>query len=109
MRKDLLKISGWTSGSVLAQSGHIFCKLLVEHSQNPRLVSYLKDINNMTKVVLSVKNQSQLKLLQQEFLENLVVYSVWEEKPENQDVGLATVPYEPEEIRHLLKRCSLYS
>jgi peptidyl-tRNA hydrolase len=108
MRKDLFKLHNWTAGSILAQAGHVCCKLMVEHSKNDKLQKYLQNTNEMVKVVLSVKNKSQLALLREELQSEGILYSTWTEMPEDQEICIATIPYEPQEIRHLLKRCSLY-
>lgn len=94
--------------SILAQAGHGCSKLIWNQRTNDRVLEYMKDPNHMTKVVLSVKNQSQLSLLEEELKAGSLQFETWTEQPENQKICLVTVPYEPEEIRPLLKRCSLY-
>ena len=66
---DLLKLPGWTIGSIMAQVGHGVCKILELHRSSTNLSNYLQEVNSMTKVVLSVKNQPQLVLLQKELSE----------------------------------------
>lgn len=111
MRKDLLKIPGWTTGSIIAQASHAVCKVVWMHRDNVLIQEYLNDPDwNMTKVVLSVKNENQLKLLSQELKDAGFTNELWTEQPENKDMCLVTLPYEPEVIRPVLgKRCSLYS
>lgn len=110
IRKDLLKLPNFTSGSVIAQASHGVCKLLWIHRENPKILDYMKDPNDMTKVVLSVKNENQLQLLSKELQDAGFLNEVWNEKPECKDMCLVTLPYEPEEIRPVLgKRCSLYT
>lgn len=96
-------------GSIIAQAGHGVSKTLWIHRDNLKVVDYMKDTNDMTKVVLSVKNSSQLKLLYNELLEAGFLSEIWTEQPENQDMCLVTLPYDPNQIRPFLKRCSLYS
>jgi peptidyl-tRNA hydrolase len=110
MRKDLSKISNFTAGSILAQASHGCCKLLWIHRDNPLVQAYMNDPNDLTKVVLSVKNENQLQLLSKELMDAGFINEVWNEKPECKDMCLVTLPYEPEEIRPFLgKRCSLYT
>ena len=109
MRKDLSKIPGWTMGSIIAQAAHNVSKLVWIHREHPIILDYMKDPNDMTKVVLSVKNENQLKLLSLELSSAGFINEIWRENPENKDMCLVTLPYEPEEIRPFLgKRCSLY-
>ncbi|KAJ3349808.1 hypothetical protein HDU91_006334 [Kappamyces sp. JEL0680] len=109
LRKDLAKLPGWTQGSIIAQAAHGVGKCLWVHGQHANMQRYMADVDNMTKVVLSVKNQSQLRLLHGELQAQGYDSVIWTEQPENQDMCLVTVPYEPEHIRPFLKRCSLYA
>jgi hypothetical protein len=61
-------------GSIMAQVAHGVCKLLELHRSSTNLSNYLQEVNSMTKVVLSVKNQSQLLKLQEELSEQGIIY-----------------------------------
>jgi peptidyl-tRNA hydrolase len=108
LRKDLYKIPGWTQGSIVAQAGHGVCKCIWKYGNHDSVKQYMADVDNMHKVVLELKNQNQLKFLGQQFTEANIDFVEWIEQPENQLTCIVSRPYEPEEIRPLLKKCSLF-
>jgi peptidyl-tRNA hydrolase len=114
LRKDLLKLAGWTNGSVIAQASHGVSKAIWKYRGHEAMVQYLEDIEHMHKVVLEMKNLSQLMSLSEQLRDLNFEFVEWVEQPENTltciilSLGLVTRPYEPEEIRPFLKKCALY-
>ncbi|KAJ2999893.1 hypothetical protein HDV02_001412 [Globomyces sp. JEL0801] len=62
LRRDLLKL-GFGPGSMISQACHGTSKLLWEYKNDPQVIEYMNDIENMHKVILEIKNLNQLELL----------------------------------------------
>jgi peptidyl-tRNA hydrolase len=54
VRADLLKTLNWPVGSVIAQACHACCAVTYLFHNDPHTQEYLKDLDNMHKVVLEV-------------------------------------------------------
>ncbi|KAJ3274246.1 hypothetical protein HDV01_003319 [Terramyces sp. JEL0728] len=108
LRKDLLKMAGWSQGSMIGQACHGVSKMLWEKRNDEAVIRYMEDMDNMHKVVLELKNASQLETLSTSLQENKIDFVRWVEMPENTLSCLVTKPYEPDDIRPLLKKCSLF-
>jgi peptidyl-tRNA hydrolase len=52
VRADLLKTLNWPVGAVIAQACHACCAVTYLFHNDPHTQEYLKDLNNMHKVVL---------------------------------------------------------
>lgn len=52
VRADLLKTLNWPVGSVIAQACHACCAVTYLYQNDPYTQEYLKDLDNMHKVVL---------------------------------------------------------
>lgn len=52
VRADLLKTLNWPVGSVIAQACHACCAVTYLYHNDPHTQEYLKDLDNMHKVVL---------------------------------------------------------
>jgi peptidyl-tRNA hydrolase len=52
IRADLLKTLNWSVGSVIAQACHACCAVTYLFCNDPHTQDYLKDLDNMHKVVL---------------------------------------------------------
>jgi len=56
VRSDLRSALSWPIGAVIAQCCHATAAVLHLNSEDADTVAYLKDLDNMHKVVLEVKN-----------------------------------------------------
>lgn len=54
VRGDLKKTLGWTTGALIAQACHATAAVTHLYRDDPHMVQYLQDMNNMHKVVLEV-------------------------------------------------------
>jgi hypothetical protein len=93
---------------------------LTRHENNTQ--SYLRNLENMRKVVLEVsicsynhkfltKNEQSLKSLAAALADNKVTHHLWIEHPENLPTALATAPLpsrSDEVVAAFKKYCSLY-
>jgi peptidyl-tRNA hydrolase len=109
LRKDLGLSLGWPLGSICAQAAHASVAAVWEFKEHPDTVTYCapERIDDMHKVVLEVKNETQLRALAEKLTENGVAHKLWLEQPENAATCLATRPYRKEEIAFLFKKCNL--
>lgn len=98
----------WEVGPLLAQASHATAAVNHIYNAHPNTVSYLTNLQNMHTVTLSVKTAGALVSLAESLKANNKLYYLWIENPENIPTCLATVAYEPDEIRPFLKKCSLY-
>eukprot|EP01134_Creolimax_fragrantissima_P003414 CFRG3414T1 len=107
LRKDLIRTLGWPVGSVVAQGCHASIAALMQHKDEPNVKSYLSNLDKMTKVVMEVKNESQLLKLSELLKCRNIVHRVWTEQPENYVTALATIPYTKEQFGDAFKKCQL--
>ncbi|KAG2180206.1 hypothetical protein INT43_003995 [Umbelopsis isabellina] len=111
IRKDLAKSLGWNTGSVITQGCHASTAVLELTKQESNTQAYLRDLENMRKVVLETKNEQSLKSLAAALTENKVTHHLWIEHPENLPTALATAPLpsrSDEVVAAFKKYCSLY-
>jgi peptidyl-tRNA hydrolase len=83
LRKDLLKLAGWTSGSIIAQASHGVSKAIWKYKDHEATRNYLDNMDHMHKVVLEMKNLSQLTTLAEQLRELNIDFVEWVEQPEN--------------------------
>ena len=104
-----MKSLAWPLGAVITQGCHAVSAVLWENRDDPAVVKYMRDLPNMHKVTLQVKNEAQLLKLAENLKENKIVYHLWTEQPENVSTSLATKPYLRSELGDMLKKCQLFS
>ena len=109
LRKDLGQGLGWPLGSICAQAAHASVAAVWEFREYAATIEYCSPdkINDMHKVVLEVKGETQLQNLSNKLTENGVQHKLWMEQPENYPTCLATRPYRKEEISQWFKKCNL--
>lgn len=56
IRGDLMKVLKWPLGAVIAQACHACTAVMTMYKDDNNVVEYTRDIDNMRKVVLEVKN-----------------------------------------------------
>ena len=54
LRGDLLRVDKWPIGAIVAQACHASTAVLHQFKDDPSTQQYLKDLDNMRKVVLEV-------------------------------------------------------
>jgi peptidyl-tRNA hydrolase len=71
LRKDLTKPPfSWPAGSMIAQGCHVVSKTLWELKEEPNVVAYMADIDNMHKVTLMAKDEEELRAVIEALTEN---------------------------------------
>ena len=62
LRKDLTKAPfSWPAGSMIAQGCHVVSKTLWELKEEPNVLTYMADIDNMHKVTLMATDEAELR------------------------------------------------
>ena len=56
LRRDLLSVKNWPLGALIAQACHASTAAIFGHHQNPIVEEYLKNLDQMHKVVVEVGN-----------------------------------------------------
>ena len=79
-------------------------KLLIDHKNNPNLIEYIANLNQMHKVILHGDIIQTKDILTR----NNILFSVWLEQPENIETCLCLVPYEKDEVKEYLKDSKLF-
>ena len=109
LRKDLGASLGWPLGSLCAQAAHASVAAVWEHRDHTDTVAYCAPdaIDQMHKVVLEVKGETQLLNLAAKLADAGVDHKLWMEQPENFATCLATRPYRKDEVAQWFKKCNL--
>lgn len=109
LRKDLGASLGWPLGSLCAQAAHASVAAVWEHRDHTDTVAYCAPdaIDQMHKVVLEVKGETQLLNLAAKLADAGVDHKLWMEQPENFPTCLATRPYRKDEVAQWFKKCNL--
>ena len=108
VRSDLIKTLNWPVGALLAQACHATTAVMHLFYQNEETQNYLKDLDNMHKIVLCVKNEEDLKSLAANLSENNVDHKLWIEQPENFPTCLAVRPYQKDQVQQHFKKLKLF-
>lgn len=93
LRGDLKDFS---KGSLIAQACHGTTLATFTHKDHPSTVAYLKNIHDMHKVVLKIK-EDDMPTIEAALTAEDVGFSVWIEAPENTATCLCTRPFVLEE------------
>ncbi|XP_072398232.1 putative peptidyl-tRNA hydrolase PTRHD1 [Diabrotica undecimpunctata] len=108
VRGDLLKALEWPAGAVIAQACHAVTAVTHLFYEDEFTQRYLKDLDNMHKVVLEAPDEKSLVNLKEKLEENSVKHKLWIEQPENIPTCLVVKPYPKEEIQKYFKRFKLF-
>ncbi|PSN57060.1 putative peptidyl-tRNA hydrolase PTRHD1 [Blattella germanica] len=108
VRGDLLKKLGWPVGSVIAQACHACCAVTHMFHDDPQTQEYLKDLDNMHKVVLEIPDKESLEKLDEKLKENGILHKMWIEQPENFPTCIVVKPYPKEEVQQYFKKLKLF-
>jgi peptidyl-tRNA hydrolase len=104
VRKDLK----WPLGALIAQCCHASTAAIHLNYTDEQCSQYLKDLNNMHKIVVAVPNEQELKLLADALNNNNIKYKLWIEQPENFPTCLAIKPYNKNLVASFFKAFKLF-
>ena len=111
LRRDLQETEGWPLGALVAQGSHAAVAAVAEHWDTPACRAYVAPdaIKRMTKAVLEVKGEPQLRGLAAKLEEGGAAHVLWVEQPENFPTCLATAPARKSTLAPFFKKCRLSS
>nr|ADD24398.1 protein C2orf79 homolog [Lepeophtheirus salmonis] len=107
IREDLVRSLAWPLGAVIAQGCHACVAVIHEFYHDEDTVKYLRDIDNMRKVVLKIKDEETLSALSKKLNDNEIKHKLWTEQPENYPTCIALKPYEKSRVHPFLKHLRL--
>lgn len=108
IRGDLLKELKWPVGAVVAQACHTVTAVTHLFHEDEITQLYLKDLDNMHKVVLEALDEKSLVELKQKLEQNGIKHKLWIEQPENIPTCLVVKPYPKEDIQKYFKTFKLF-
>ena len=108
VRGDLLAKLKWPIGAVLAQACHASSAAIHLFYNDEATQLYLKDLDNMHKVVLEAPDETALRSLSDKLKEANIDHKLWIEKPEDYATCLAAKPYQKEVVQKYFKKFKLY-
>lgn len=108
VRTDLLTSLGWPVGAVIAQACHATAAVTHLFHQDDNMQIYLKNLDNMHKVVLGIDSETKLRNLSSKLEEASVDHKLWIEQPEDIPTCLVTKPYLKEEVQKHFKKLKLF-
>ncbi|KAH8290038.1 hypothetical protein KR093_007666 [Drosophila rubida] len=107
VRSDLRNTLNWPLGAVIAQCCHATAAVMSLHVEDEETQAYLKDLDNMHKVVLEAKDEAALVKLSEKLKENEIKHKLWIEQPENTPTCLAIKPYVKDAVHKYVKNLKL--
>lgn len=108
VRGDLIKELKWPIGALIAQACHAVTATTHLFYDDPHTQEYLKDLDNMHKVVLEAPNETSLIELKDKLIEANINHKLWIEQPENIPTCLVAKPYPKEEVQRYFKKFKLF-
>ncbi|KAM7536799.1 hypothetical protein Aperf_G00000084396 [Anoplocephala perfoliata] len=109
IRSDLRSSLSWPLGAVIAQACHASTAALQKFADHDETKAYVADLENMTKIVLGIKDEVKLALLTERLENEKIDFVLWREKPENILTAVALRPYPKKAVKHLFSDYSLLS
>ncbi|EDW28051.1 GL27294 [Drosophila persimilis] len=107
VRSDLRSALNWPLGAIIAQCCHATAAVMHLNAEDAETVAYLKDLDNMHKVVLQAKDEAALVKLGEKLKENEIKHKLWIEQPENIPTCIALKPYVKESVHKYVKHLKL--
>ncbi|XP_052086494.1 putative peptidyl-tRNA hydrolase PTRHD1 [Mytilus californianus] len=108
VRRDVLKTLKWPVGALIAQACHACTAVMHNFYNHPDTQNYLKDLDNMHKVILEAKDEESLRSLSSVLTENSIDHKLWIEQPENISTCIAVRPYNKETVQQFFKEFKLF-
>ncbi|XP_026464416.1 putative peptidyl-tRNA hydrolase PTRHD1 [Ctenocephalides felis] len=109
VRGDLLRTLGWPVGAVVAQACHATTACMHLFRDDPDTQEYLKDMDNMHKVVLEAPNENTIQTLHTTLETEGIKHKLWIEQPENIPTCLALKPYPKDQVQKYFKKLKLFN
>lgn len=108
VRGDLIKEMKWPVGAVIAQACHAVTAVTHLFHEDKHTQEYLKDLDNMHKVVLEAPDEKSLVSLKEKLTSDDVKHKLWVEQPENIPTCLVAKPYPKEDVQKYFKKFKLF-
>ncbi|KAI6190976.1 Aminoacyl-tRNA hydrolase [Aphelenchoides bicaudatus] len=106
LRKDLETVLKWPIGALCTQAAHAATAVLWTYKDDPDVIEYMKDMDNMHKITLAVDDEGTLKDLAGRLDEANIQHKVWIE--DNMPVCIAIKPQPRAPLKAILGRLQLY-
>nr|CAB3265305.1 putative peptidyl-tRNA hydrolase PTRHD1 [Phallusia mammillata]CAB3265306.1 putative peptidyl-tRNA hydrolase PTRHD1 [Phallusia mammillata] len=108
LRGDLFRVLNWPVGAIIAQACHACTSVIWTYKEDPNVIEYTKDMDNMRKVVLEAKDEEHLQALSDVLQENKIDFKLWIEQPENTPTCIVVKPYKKDDVQAYFKKCKLF-
>ncbi|KAH8067676.1 aminoacyl-tRNA hydrolase [Aureococcus anophagefferens] len=111
LRRDLQESEGWPLGALVAQGAHAAVAAVVESMGADDTRAYVapEALGSMTKAVLELKGEPQLRALSEKLAADGRAHHLWVEQPENVATCLATAPGRKSALAPHFRKCRLSS
>ena len=103
VRTDL----NWNTGALIAQACHASVAAITSSMEHPNTRRYLKDLENMHKIVLKADNEDSLQQVQRNLSDARIHHHLWIEQPENIQTCLAVSPQPKTVVQTIFKHFKL--
>ena len=108
VRSDLMKTLSWPVGALIAQACHASTAVMHLFYDHEDTQNYLRELDSMHKIVLEVKDENELKKIDEKLTEGAIDHKLWVEQPENFPTCLAVRPYPKNQVQKYFKGLKLY-
>merc|ERR1712223_27536 len=108
VRSDLMKSLSWPVGALIAQACHASTSVMHLFYDHEDTQKYLRELDSMHKIVLEVKDENELKKIDDKLTEGTIDHKLWIEQPENFPTCLAVRPYPKDQVQKFFKGLKLY-
>jgi len=108
VRSDLMKSLSWPVGALIAQACHASTAVMHLFYDHEDTQKYLRELDSMHKIVLEVKDENELKKIDDKLTEGTIDHKLWIEQPENFPTCLAVRPYPKDQVQKFFKGLKLY-
>ncbi|XP_076227795.1 putative peptidyl-tRNA hydrolase PTRHD1 [Nomia melanderi] len=108
LRRDLLKVMKWPVGAIVAQACHACTAVTHLFYNDSYMQDYLKNLDDMHKIVLEVPDESSLNTLSIQLKNSDIDHKLWIEQPENIPTCLVTKPYPKDKVKSYFKEYKLF-
>uniref|UniRef100_A0A914IFY8 peptidyl-tRNA hydrolase n=1 Tax=Globodera rostochiensis TaxID=31243 RepID=A0A914IFY8_GLORO len=106
LRADLLGNMRWPLGAVFTQIAHAATACIWAFRNDPEVVEYMADMDNMHKVTLKVPDEQSLLEHSKKLLDGGIAHRIWHE--DGMAVCIAVKPMQKQRLKPLLGNLPLY-
>mmetsp|Transcript_33698 Transcript_33698/g.103400 ORF Transcript_33698/g.103400 Transcript_33698/m.103400 type:complete len:169 (-) Transcript_33698:177-683(-) len=109
LRRDLQETDAWPLGALIAQGAHAAVAAVARTWDTDETRAYVAPaaLGSMTKAVLELKGEAQLRTLAAKLDAADVAHELWIEQPEDTPTCLATAPGRKSALAPHFKKCRL--